>query len=450
MILNEKIDFDENFVYFVEDADGVISQLMLEMVDRFDEVTGEYLGQIEQYSLYVPANSNSHFTLFSHEKGVFDYSVTDVENECSLNVKVNFSEMGETQAVITGGSVAGEPVFIEESYKDAPVGEGNFYDIAGVYCPLFAEFELPLGTNLENVKRVRAKFVLNKDGELNIVFAESLCKNVTVTLYDGSILNYKVSLDNVIPFDASTWKIIDGYAYYLVWQDNVGYACPLSVESGTIYSDGENLEVKRVALFDSKPFTLSGDNYNVTGTFSLAKDDADYKYILTYSVNGRVEGKNLSANNSTEYFWQSIYGYVNDAGGDWCESISWTLQTEVNENGITVVGFLTELYIEGGYADADCSWTIRIQDGSATLDYVEYDENGMPVFNDDYSNVSVPVREFTEADRVDAITITHEIFDENNNASLETVYVHLHKIVNSDGTLLFEYVSYTKVSNPAQ
>lgn len=454
IVLNKKIDFDENLVYFIEDESGALRRLSPEFVYIYDDETGET--EQYQYRLSVPLSRDSRYVLYTHEAGVFEYAVENEEYECALTIKINLvagAEAVEQDAVITSGRVAGYPIFIEDYGIDVPEGdEDNFENILGVRCELFNAFELPIEKDADNIKRIRIKLVLDKYDRLSVVFVDSPYKTVAVTLCDGSTLEYKLTFDEYLPFDATEWKIEDGYAYYIEWhsEDFSGssvYSEPIRLENGKLHPRGESVILKRVAFFENKPFALSGENYDIAGTLSLTKDSSDYTYKLSYSISGTVEGEALSVNSSTEYFWQTI-SYKIDMPDIWLGDIYWdediylSLKTAIDEDGnLSVIGFEPLRRLECSYSESLSGvgrlyyWSLYIYGNTANLDYTVYDD-GKPAGK--YFADALEIREFTESDREGAIVIE----DRYNK-----FYVYLQKTVNPDGSLSFGYVSYTKESN---
>ena len=201
--------------------------------------------------------------------------------------------------------------------------------------------------------------------------------------------------------------------------------------------------------------SLSGDNYNVTGSLSLKDGESEYAYILAWDISGTIDGNEFIYKNETATFWNVISGYIRlaDVSNDystqsWSEMLTWTLKTEVDKNGVlSVTGLEYEQYFSFSTSENDI-WRVSIENGKATVDYYTVtDDYGMP--SNDYDEVhdkrEVEIRDFTEADLAKALSISREITDNDGNIFTETLYVYLQVTLNPDDrTVSFEYVSCKK------
>ncbi|MCM1546662.1 MAG: hypothetical protein NC033_06490 [Clostridiales bacterium] len=404
----------------------------------------------------VPANSDLEYDLVSYECGITSFDLDDTENSYSLSVTAVFTreQFAPVQAVITDGTVIGKPLYIEPHEKPDGATD-NIDEIEGVHCCLFEEFELPL-ENDGNILNIRVKIIPTGGGELKLVYISEVRREVTVELCDGSRLNYTVFEGDGIPFDETEWKIEDGYAYYLEYTQQYGdiaqrELCP---ENGMIYRYADNLTLKRIALFDGKPFALIGDNYNITGTVSVKRAaDGLYGYA-TYTIDGTVCGEQII----NDYFNgtmnnMSVWVQPGDTlflvQGSWDEMVNWTLLTQIDgEGNLTVTGFKAEPYFNCYYSNDGHICALTVENGEAKLSYTLLDGDNMPVPDGEYYDVPVELREFTEGDRADAETLWDYALDEEGNTVIVTLYVHIEKTVNPDGSLSFVYVSYTKETTP--
>lgn len=436
----------DGYAYYFFDKDGNLRD-----IEYNSEENTAYV------NVYVNAEGTNEFKLYCYPIGLRVYDLKG--DNYSLKVTALFS-MKEYRLKITEGTVEAYPVFIEKFEEDKDTRPEmddweKFNRLQGIDCGLFSEFDLPLQTDGDNTS-IRVKFTVNDSGKIEFVICEKISFSVTVTLYDGSKLNYDLKLNSRIPFDAQTWKIEDGYAYYIVSHGNDGdRSYPLQIENGTLYRHSENIELKRIALNENIPVSLSGDNYNVTGSLSLKDGESEYAYILAWNISGTIDGNEFIYKNETATFWNVISGYIllADVSNDystqsWSEMLTWTLKTEVDKNGVlSVTGLEYEQYFSFSTSENDI-WRVSIENGKATVDdYTVIDDDGMPSadYDDVHDKREVEIRDFTEADLAKALSISREITDNDGNIFTETLYVYLQVTLNPDDrTVSFEYVSCKK------
>lgn len=401
-------------------------------------------------SLYITADYPNEYTL---QGFAFGLRTLELKGD-GYSIKASTFFEQDCQLKITEGTVGGYTVFIETSAdNDVPPDISDwekFNRLQGINCSLFNEFELPLQTDDGN-SFIRVKFILNDSGEIEFVVCEKIYFDVTVNLYDGSKLNYNLKFNERIPFDEQTWKIEDGYAYYIAAHNYDGdLSYPLQLENGTIYRYSENIELKRIRLFDNLPVSLSGDSYNVTGLISLQKGGDAFSYNLAWEISGTVNGFDFTSRNTINSFWQGITDYVNiaDVNEDntqWNEYIEWTILTEVDENGaLSAAGFDYEMSLYFHTNNKDM-WSVTINGEKAHLNYNVMGDDGMPDADYDIIDIeNIPVRELSDEERNNAVQISREIYDSDGKVYTETLFMYVHKITADDGSLTFEYVSYKK------
>ncbi|MGN0813536.1 MAG: hypothetical protein ACI4MQ_08530 [Candidatus Coproplasma sp.] len=333
----------------------------------------------EKITFLIPSQ-DADYTLCEVQNGIKEYRLTDLQEDYDISLTVNYPSNGcsEIEAVITSGTVLGKPVYIEEQEDIPPEDisdEERFWFLQGVRCRLFNEFNLRLGTDEENLTNVSVKIVMDKNGELKLVYCQKVKYDVTITLCDGSQLKQTLRLDDKLSFDAETWKIESDYVYYLTYF-SYGYEnrCYLDTDCTEIDILSEDISLHRVALVEDKAFEfVEGDDF-VSGTLSVKYDESYGRHIIFITASGNIKGYEFSDKKVNCNIWDNknyiVYFYIYDQG-EIRELFTVLLHWETAADGnitITDAEFINEVYIQYSSSDILCNVTIK-NDRVATVFY---------------------------------------------------------------------------------
>lgn len=441
-------EIDANKLYYLSDGESVPFKLNYE--DFGD-------GNVAMV-INVPYMTDSEYTLFELEQGIRDHKLTDAENRYDLSITVRMSndDAGEN-IVITSGTALGKPVFIMSDKEDLPPAisdEDRFFMLNGIRCSLFNEFELPLGTDENNIVYIRAKIVIDDRGGFKLEFCGQITTyEVTVTLCDGSQLRQSLLEGEKIAFDPVTWKIEKGYAYFYEYsKDKATYCNYLDTDSNylDIFADNLNITLRKIIIDQEKTFDLKGADYAVSGKLNVYYDENDgHCYIRSTVESATVNGTPIETYTNVTSICNTNIHIARSTVADFScdlpngEYINITerylldLQWDVDSAGnISVRTVRAGNIVRAGYLKNGAVWEVEITDNIASVSY--------SVDGDIIGSGECEVSELAAVDKDKAVIAEREVADGNGGMRTERYYIYIDSEITESGEIVINGVSYKK------